>query len=379
MRRRHLLAHAALAPLAARPWEALGLGHAARAAEAATKKDPSFKLEEVLGGFAHPWGMAFLPEGGILVTERPGRLNLVRDGAAQVIQGTPAVVASGQGGLLDVALHPDFSRNRRVYLSYAGAYGGGYGTCIAQGRLSGERLEETRVIFRMNRPSRATHHFGSRLVFGRDRRLFFGIGDRGQMQRAQDLADHAGKILRITDEGAIPDDNPFVRQEGVAPEIFAYGVRNPQGMALHPETGDLWEQEHGPRGGDEVNVIVPGANYGWPRTTHGKNYSGTVISENKHAPGITDPLHVWVPSIAPSGMAFCTSRVIPAWQGDLFVGALKDRMLVRLRFDGDRVIGEERLLEGRIGRIRDVREGPDGHLWLLNDEDPGSLYRIAAS
>ena len=334
-------------------------------------------LTKVTDGLEHPWALAFLPDGRLLVTERAGRLRLVDNGRLvdQPIAGLPAVEARGQGGLLDIALHPGFADNALVYLSYAGVTSEGVATHVLRARLDGERLVDGRVIL-VGGSGSSSRHFGSRLVFGPDGMLYVSLGERGEMQRAQDPADLAGKIVRITDEGDVPPDNPFVGRTDARPEIYAYGVRNPQGMAVNPWTGAIWEQEHGPRGGDEVNMLQPGANYGWPVITHGVDYSTLPIGEGNAKAGMEQPLHVWVPSIAPSGMAFYDADALPAWRGSLFVGALKDELLVRLLLEGDRVVGEERLIEGRIGRIRDVRVGPDGLIYLVTDEAQGGIWRL---
>ncbi len=337
------------------------------------------RLERLAGPLENPWGMAFLPGGGMLVTERPGRLRLIDEAGRldpRPIAGVPEVWARGQGGLLDVALAPDFVSSRLVYLSYAAPLGGGAVTRVARGRLGDGRLEGVEVVLTADPAGSTGRHFGSRLVFGRDGRLYVSTGDRGQMERAQKLDDLAGTILRIEADGRIPDDNPFLGRAGVRPEIWAYGIRNAQGMALHPVTGELFEHEHGARGGDEVNIIEKGANYGWPLVTHGVDYSGLPIGRGKTMPGVTDPLHVWVPSIAPSGMAFYEADRIPGWRGSLLVGALAAQMLVRLELDGRKVVKEHRLLQSEIGRIRDVRVGPDGLVYLLTDAADGALWRL---
>lgn len=336
-----------------------------------------FRLSRITGGLAHPWAMAFLPDGRLLVTERDGRLRLVKQGrlVERPVAGVPAVEARGQGGLLDLALHPRFTENALVYLSYAGATATGVATHVLRARLDGERLVDGQIIL-VGGSGSTGRHFGSRLVFGPDGMLYVSLGERGEMRRAQDLRDLVGKIVRVTDEGAVPPDNPFVGRADARPEIYAYGVRNPQGMAVNPWTGALWEQEHGPRGGDEVNLIRPGANYGWPVITHGVDYSTLPIGEGKAKAGMEQPLHVWVPSIAPSGMAFYDADAFPAWRGSLLIGALKDELLVRLRLEGDRVVGEERLIASEIGRIRDIRVGPDGLVYLLNDEADAAIWRL---
>lgn len=342
-------------------------------------EEHAFRVVTIAAGLDHPWSLAFLPDGAMLVTERPGRLRVVRDGRLEPrpIEGLPRIVEHGQGGLLDVALHPRFAENRLVYLSYAGPGDGGVSTDIARGRFTGTRLDDVQVIFRELPKSGAGQHFGSRLVFDRAGFLYITLGDRGEMARAQKPDDHAGSVIRLHDDGRVPADNPFVGKPGWKPEKYTLGNRNMQGAALHPVSGLLWTHEHGPQGGDEVNVIRAGVNYGWPVITYGVNYGiGTKIGEGTSKPGMAQPVHFWVPSIAPSGMAFYTGEKFARWKGDLFVGALKDRMLVRLRLDGEKVVKEERMLQGVLGRIRDVRNGPDGFLYLLTDESPGVLARL---
>ncbi len=352
----------------------------AAVAQVFTSELQRFRAVTLTAGLEYPWGLAFLPDGRLLVTERPGRLRMVgADGRLdpRPLEGTPPVAAVGQGGLLDVALHPDFASNRLVYLSYAGEGPGGYGTEVARGRLEGNALREVQVIFRMLPKSRAGQHFGSRLVFDGKGHLFISLGDRGDMERAQRLDDHAGSVIRLHDDGRVPADNPFVGKPGTKPEKFTLGNRNLQGAALHPRTGELWAHEHGPQGGDEINVIRAGVNYGWPVITYGRNYgTGTQIGEGTAKAGMAQPLLQWTPSIAPSGMAFYTGDRFPKWKGNLFVGALKFQMLVRLELDGERVVREERLLQGALGRIRDVRQGPDGLLYLLIDSDKGRIVRL---
>jgi glucose/arabinose dehydrogenase len=358
---------------------ALVLAAGAAGAQTIKTREHALRVVKIVTGLEHPWGLAFLPDGRMLVTERPGRLRIVRNGRLepQPVSGVPKVAARGQGGLLDVALHPRFAENGLVYLSYAGPGKGGIGTEVARGRLVGHRLEEVQVIFRMEPKSDARQHFGSRLVFDRAGFLFITLGDRGDKERAQRPDDHAGSVIRLHDDGRVPADNPFVGKPGWKPEKFTLGNRNMQGAALHPQTGELWTHEHGPQGGDEINVMRAGVNYGWPVITYGVNYgSGTKIGEGTHTAGMAQPLYYWVPSIAPSGMAFYTGEKFPRWRGDLFVGALRDEMLVRLRLDGEKVVSEERMLKGVLGRIRDVRQGPDGYLYLLTDERNGVLVRL---
>jgi glucose/arabinose dehydrogenase len=377
MDRRHLLrlplAGSAFGLLASCGSLSVGWGSRARAAEPG-----GHRLQQVVGGLEHPWALAFLPDGRLLVTERDGRLRLVEGDrlVPSPVTGVPEVVARGQGGLLDLALDPGFAENSLIYLSYAGKTPQGAATHVLRARLDGDRLIDGRVIL-VGGASGTGRHFGSRLAFGRDGLLYVSLGDRGEMDRAQDLGDLVGKVARIRPDGIVPADNHFLSRQDARPELYAYGVRNPQGLALNPWTGAVWEQEHGPRGGDEVNVVLAGANYGWPVVTHGIDYSFLPIGEGKEKPGIEPPRHAWVPSIAPSGMAFYDADAFPAWRGSLLVGALKDELLVRLELDGDRVVSEERLLEGEIGRIRDVRVGPDGLVYLLNDERKGGVWRLA--
>ena len=332
-------------------------------------------------GLEHPWSLAFLPDGRMLVTERPGRLRYVEaDGTLDPtpIGGLPAAVAQeGQGGLHDIALHPDFTHNRLVYIAYAGKSGRRYGTELARGRLDGHRLADVEVLFRALPKSHGGHHFGGRVVLDGKGHVFLTLGDRGERPRAQDLGDHAGSVIRLSEDGGVPADNPFASVAGARPEIFSLGNRNVQGAAMNPWTGELWAHEHGPQGGDEVNVIRSGANYGWPVITYGKNYGiGTSIGEGTHKEGVAQPLHQWTPSIAPSGMAFYDGDKFPGWRGSLLVGALKFRLLARLELDAERVVHEERMLEDVLGRIRDVRVGPDGFVYLLNDHPNGVIARL---
>ena len=357
---------------------ALGPVGRARAADADARVNPV----RVAAGLQHPWSLAFLPDGSMLVTERPGRLRRVTpDGRVSApVAGVPTVHASGQGGLLDVVPGPGFAQDRSVFLSFAQPTRNGARTAVARGTLSadGATLRDVSVIFAQKDDPSGGHHFGSRLVFARDGTLFVTLGDRyGHRDRAQDLDSHLGKIVRIRADGSVPPDNPFVGRAGALPEIHSLGHRNVQGAALHPETGALWSHEHGPQGGDELNLEKPGANYGWPVITHGREYvTGFRIGEGSAREGIEAPLHQWTPSIAPSGMAFLTSDRYPGWRGSLFVGALKFRLLARLELDGTRVVREERLLAGREQRIRDVRQGPDGLLYLITDAGDGELLRL---
>ena len=336
-------------------------------------------------GLEHPWALAFLPDRqGMLVTERPGNLRVISaDGKLSApLSGVPKVWAKGQGGLLDVALSPDFKQDRTVYLSYAegGGEGDKAGTAVGRGRLSDDltAIKDFKVIFRQEPKLSVGNHFGSRLVFDRDGYLFITLGENNDRPTAQDLDKLQGKVVRIYPDGKVPDDNPFVGQAGVRPEIWSYGQRNPQGAALNPWTGTLWENEHGPQGGDEINIIERGKNYGWPMATHGINYSGQPIPEakGKTAEGTVAPHHVWEKSPGVSGMAFYDADRFKAWQHNVFIGALVSQELIRLQFDGDKVVHEERLLGELNKRIRDVRQGPDGYLYVLTDEDDGALYKV---
>jgi glucose/arabinose dehydrogenase len=348
---------------------------------AATCAAEPLKLITVASGLVHPWSLAFLPDGSMLVTERPGRMRIVaKDGTPGApIEGLPAVDARAQGGLLDVALDPHFADNRLVYWSYAEPDGkGNNGTAVARGRLVGQRMQKVEVIFRQAPKVRAVAHFGSRLVFGRDGRLFVTLGDRlFHRDLVQRLDNHIGKIVRIEPDGKVPADNPFVARAGAKGEIWSLGHRNVQGATLHPLTGALWAHEHGPEGGDEVNLTLAGRNYGWPIISYGVDYgTGRAIGEGTSKPGLEQPLTKWVPSIAPSGMTFLTSDRYPGWKGNLFVGALRGQTLVRLVVDGDTIVGEERLLARALGRIRDVRQGPDGWLYVLTDAAEGRIVRL---
>ena len=338
------------------------------------------RVVTVAEGLEHPWGVAFLPDGRALVTERPGRLRIVgTDGKlGEPFAGVPAVSATGQGGLLDVQLDPEFAKNRRVYLSYAEPREGGNGTAVARGTLTANGLDDVQVIFRQDVTIDGRHHFGSRLVFDRGGRLFVTLGDRNsERARAQTLDSHIGKVVRIERDGKVPADNPFVGRADAKPEIWSYGHRNVQGAALHPVTGELWTNEHGPRGGDELNRTLAGLNYGWPKVTYGVEYSGKTISEETTAPGIEPPVHYWVPSIATSGLLFYTGERFPRWRGSAFVGGLASQQLSRLEMDGNRVVSEEVLLKGVLNqRVRDVEQGPDGFIYLLTDEDNGKLLRV---
>lgn len=339
------------------------------------------KVVSVARGLSNPWAVAFLPEGRYLITERAGRMRIVeRDGRlGEPVAGLPAVDAGGQCGLLDVVLDPKYAENGWIYWSYAEVGEGGNSTAVARGRLQGNRMVDVQKIFTQQPKVSSTLHCGSRLVFARDGRLFVALGDRfSRKDDAQKLDNHLGKIVRIEADGKVPADNPFVATPGAMPEIWSLGHRNVQGAALHPATGELWAHEHGPQGGDELNRVLPGRNYGWPLITYGRNYGlGTRIGEEGPKPGFEQPLKHWVPvSVAPSGMAFLTSDRYPGWKTQLFIGTLRAQSLLRLELDGTNVKGEESLLAATRARIRDVRQGPDGYLYVLTDSADGQLLRL---
>jgi glucose/arabinose dehydrogenase len=353
------------------------------APESYASEKGGYTVTELVTGLAHPWSLAFLPDGGMLVTERPGRLRRIgTDGQVSApIAGLPDIFVDGQAGLLDVALPPDFSKDRWVYLSFAepNFRGNKAGTAVVRGRLQGDALQDVEVIYRQEPKLSHGTHVGSRLVFDDSGHLFVTQGDnRVAAAAAQELDKLQGKLARILPDGGIPQDNPFVGRENARPEIWSYGHRNMQGAALHPETRQLWTSEHGPMGGDELNLPQPGGNYGWPVVTHGIDYSGKPVpgSVGKTAPGMEPPHHVWAKSPALSGMAFYTGDLFPQWQGNLFLGALASSELIRLELDGDKIVHEERLLGQRQQRIRDVRQGPDGALYVLVDAPDGKLLKI---
>ncbi|AXO87960.1 PQQ-dependent sugar dehydrogenase [Pseudomonas parafulva] len=371
------LAAAALFPLLAQ----------AAAEQRLPSEEGELTVSTVADGLNHPWALAFLPGGkDMLITEQPGNLRIVNaEGkVGPPLSGVPKVWAQGQGGLLDVALSPEFAKDRTVYLSYAeeGADGKA-GTAVGRGQLSQDRsrLENFNVIFRQQPKLSVGNHFGSRLVFDRDGYLFIALGENNQRSTAQDLDKLQGKLVRILPDGEVPQDNPFVGQKNVRPEIWSFGHRNQQGAALNPWTGQLWTHEHGPRGGDEINIPQPGKNYGWPIATHGIDYSLLPIPEakGKHVDGMEDPHHVWEKSPGISGMAFYDSPTFKAWDHNLFIGALATEELIRLQLDGDNVVHEERLLGELKARIRDVRVGPDGYLYVLTDAQDGALLKVGLS
>jgi len=357
------------------------LGALAAQAQGAPPRIPGIaEIVTVAKGLENPWSLAFLPDGRMLVTERPGRLRIVaRDGrVSEPLAGVPQVVARGQGGLLDVALDPNFATNRLIYLSFSEGGPGGAGTAVARATLESRGLEDVRVIFRQSPKVNGTAHFGSRLVFARDGSLFVTLGDRySYRDSAQDLTTTLGKIVHLRRDGSPPSDNPFLTRSDAKPEIWSYGHRNVQGATLHPETGELWTIEHGAQGGDELNRPQAGKNYGWPVITFGKDYNGSKIGIGTKAPGMEPPTHYWDPSIAPSGLLFYTGSAYPGWTGSLFTGSLKFGALVRLTVKGETVLSEERLMEDVGERIRDVRQGPDGLIYLLTDAPDGRVLRLA--
>ncbi|MDI1262871.1 MAG: PQQ-dependent sugar dehydrogenase [bacterium] len=340
------------------------------------------EVRTVARGLVNPWALAFLPDGTMLVTERPGRMRIV-SGEGQVsppLKGVPDVWGSGQGGLLDVIADKAFAQNRTIYFCYAERTDGGGRTAIARARLDDGkgRLNEVKVIFRQQGPLSSGNHYGCRLVQAADGNLFATLGEHySGRDSAQLLGDHLGKVIRIAPDGSAPADNPFAGRSDAKAEIWSYGHRNGQGLAINPASGDLWEIEHGPRGGDEVNIIGKGKNYGWPVIGYGIDYSGARIHETTAKDGMEQPVKYWVPSIAPSGMTFYGGKLFPKWSGSLFTGALRGAMLVRLTLNGNAVTSEERLLQNLNERIRDVRQGPDGALWLLTDSSAGRVLRVA--
>ncbi len=347
-----------------------------------------FRVVAVADDLRFPLSMAFLPNGELLVAEKAGTLRRVVNGVVSpaAISGVPAVYSDGQGGLHEVALHPDFATNGLVYLAYAKATGGGRATtALVRGRLEGDALMDVQELFVAQTNSTAGQHFGGRIAFDGAGHLFLSVGDRGaspsgdlERHPAQDRSNHQGTIVRLTLDGGVPADNPFVGQPGVLPEIWSYGHRNPQGLVFDTTSGTLWETEHGPRGGDELNAVLPGRNYGWPVITYGRNYSGTSITSETARDGMEQPVTYWVPSIATSGLLLYSGDAFPAWRGNLFVGGLAGEQLARVSLDGTAKAGEETLLRGVVGRIRDVRQGPDGFVYLALDRNggPGTIVRM---
>ena len=341
----------------------------------------TLKVETVAADLTSPWSVALLPDGLILITEKPGNLRVMREGKllARPVSGLPKVTPRGQGGLLDVVAHPKYRENQLIYWSYSAGDAEAVGTEVARGRLVCEAdqcsVTDVQVIFVQQPKVNTGHHFGSRLVWDRSGNLFVTLGDRGRQDEAQNIGNHLGTVLRLTETGAVPADNPLAKREGAMPQIFTYGNRNVQGAAIHPRTGELWAHEHGPQGGDELNILRAGRNYGWPVITHGRTYGlGRTIGEGTERDDIPKALKIWLPqSIAPSGLTFYTGKLFLQWQSSLFLGSLREQMLIRLTLSGDSVTGEERI--GGFGRVRDVREGPDGALYVLS-ESMGKLFRL---
>ncbi|MCK0130855.1 PQQ-dependent sugar dehydrogenase [Flavobacteriaceae bacterium F08102] len=326
----------------------------------------NYTVETVVSDMKNPWGMAFLPDGSLLVTEKEGKLLHVINGQKIEVGGLPEIYVRGQGGLMDVELHPNFSKNKLIYFSYASAEGEGEGgnTAIMRAKLVDNQLKEQKVLYKATPNTKRGQHFGSRISFDRDGFLYFSIGERGNRDvNPQDITRDGGKIYRLHDDGSIPKDNPFVNVPNAKKAIYSYGHRNPQGMIVHPVTGAIWTHEHGPRGGDEINIIQKGKNYGWPKISYGINYSGTPFTEHTALPGMEQPFFYWVPSIAPSGMAMVSSDKYPSWKGNLLVGSLKFQYLERLVIENNSVVKREKLLEG-MGRVRSVVEAPDGYIYV---------------
>ena len=349
-------------------------------AEEIRSQDYLVNVEVVAEGLSRPWSLAFLPDGNMLVTERTGNLRVIKNGklGEKPVSGLPPIRQHGQGGLMDVVLHPAFESNRLIYLAYTDESKAGLSTAVLRGSLIGAHLDDVETIFVANGKTSGGRHFGGRLLFDEQGKLFITLGDRGQRDPSQDLSTHTGSLVRINDDGSIPGDNPFIDIENAQPEIYSYGHRNIQGIALKPDTNTIWTHEHGPQGGDEINIIEAANNYGWPVITYGVNYViGTRIGEGTHKEGMEQPLYHWTPSIAPSGMMFYTGDEFPLWKDNLFVGSLKFGLLVRMELKDEQVTHEERMLDKKFGRIRDVRQGPDGAVYLLTDDDNGTVLRLS--
>lgn len=363
----------------------LSLSSACRSEPSVATEPAPFRAQTLLEDLEQPWALAFLPDQAWLITQKAGELLYVKGKQRIRVAQLPDVAVTGQGGLMDVALHPAFALDgdsNWVYLTFNQAGDDVYGTALGRGRLVVEgnsaRLDDWQTLFSLPQKTDSGRHFGSRIAFDDDGHVYFSIGDRGERQRAQDSADAAGSVIRLTLDGGIPEDNPLRNQNKAHPAIYSYGHRNIQGMATHPDSGEIWTHEHGPQGGDELNRIVAGRNYGWPLITYGKEYgTGFSIGEGSEKPGIEPPRHYWVPSIAPSGMAFYRGSAFADWQGDILVGALKHRRLVRLDVEDGRIVGEHRYVAGEDARIRDVRVGPDGLIYVLTDASKGKLIRLA--
>jgi glucose/arabinose dehydrogenase len=348
------------------------------AGEIFRSENHSFSIETVVDGLEYPWSMEFTSDGKILITERPGRLRIFENGELSApIKGLPEIKVEGQGGLLDIALDSDFINNKILFFSYSAGNLLGIGTEVSSAKLVNDELKELKLLFKALPKSRGGRHFGSRLLLTNDNSLYITLGDRGEMKRAQNINDHAGSLIRINKDGEIPNDNPFIKRSDAKAEIYTYGNRNIQGIALNPVTYNIWTVEHGPQGGDELNLMKPGINYGWPVITYGVNYgAGTQIGEGTHKDGMAQPVYHWVPSIATSSLLFYSGKKFPNWKGNVFVSSLKFGQLARLEMTNNKVMEEERLINGAVGRIREVKEGPDGLLYILIDDANGKILRL---
>ena len=334
----------------------------------------SYKLEQVVQMRGVPWGIVWLADGSMLVTERSGTLYRIQDGKLTEVSGLPEIYVRGQGGLMDLELHPDYEENGWIYITYSGKFDDeGGNTILIRARIEGDRLTDTEELFRSTPASDRRQHFGGRIAFDRDGYLFLSLGERGNADNAQNRSVTAGSIVRLYDDGRVPEDNPFVGKDNMRAEIWSWGHRNPQGLAIHPETGELFSTEHGPMGGDELNLIKKGANYGWPVITYGKNYDGSIITEETQREGMEQPVTYWVPSIAPSSLIFVSSNRYEDWKGDALVGSLKFSYLERVRMSGQKVLSKEKMLDN-IGRVREVKEGPDGYIYILVEGK--GIYKI---
>ncbi|MGQ8365011.1 PQQ-dependent sugar dehydrogenase [Glaciecola sp. 1036] len=345
---------------------------------ATASAEAQFTVTEVTDGLKHPWGMAFLPNQDLLITERNGGLRLLsKEGKLSgKISGLPESVQMGQGGNLGIAIDPDFATNNKVYVCSSMAGDGGFGSEVHVGEFTGQELVNVKKVFTALPKKQTPYHFGCRIVFDKQGMMFVSLGERGSFkEEAQNTDNHLGTVVRIHPDGSVPEDNPFV--DGQAPEVFTYGHRNVQGMTVHPETGEIWTHEHGPRGGDEVNILSKGDNYGWPEITYGINYNGSIITDKKEMEGMRQPLQYWDPSFAPSGMTFYTGDMFPEWQGDLFIGSLKFMYLKHLKIENGKILGEENLLQDQQARFRDVVQGPDGAIYVLTDSSDGKVLKIS--
>ena len=340
----------------------------------------SFNLVRVADGISHGWAVGFLPDGRVLVTERAGALYLIENGNKTELDGLPSIAVQGQGGLLDVVPHPDYDDSGWIYFTYSKGDSDSTVPALARARIDGDSLVDMEELFESNTPTSPGRHYGSRIVFLEDGTLLMTIGDRGaEPPRAQDPMDHSGSIVRLTTDGDVPDNNPFVDSEEHAPEIFSYGHRNIQGMIVHPDSLQVWVTEHGPRGGDELNLIEAGGNYGWPTVTLGRDYrteDDFPDAEARRMDGMVDPVFEFLPTLAPSGLAVVNGDAFPAWEGNLLAGGLRAQRILRLTIEDNQVVHAEELLHGKVGRIRDVRQAPDGHIYVLSDESDGALYRM---